>query len=177
MGLELLQMAQSLHGPRDNPINRQPPGRFPYLDELMADAQVRAALDTAWRDTNADTIPVTAGCEQGGWIYMDLRTGRLTIVRQPNSLGAPAAPGQNQRGAFCINLGTPPRRPGAAIVGQFHTHPSVPFTGASDGDRALGGQYGVPCIVRGRNNQYDYTGTPRRSGTLADAARNPGYPS
>jgi hypothetical protein len=133
-------------------------------------------LDQAWRDTNADVIPVTAGVEQGGWIYMNLRTGQLTIVRKPNVLRAEPGAGQNQCGAFDISLSNPPAMSGSALVGIFHTHPSVPFTGASDADIQLGDQQGVPGIVRGRNSALDYTGTPKRTGTLTEASRYSGFP-
>jgi hypothetical protein len=161
---------------RDNPINRHPPTRFPYLEEIMRDPQVVQALDQAWRETNADTIPVTAACEQGGWIYMNLRTGRLTIRRQDNRLRRPARPGQNQGGAFDISLDPCPTVNGSILVAYFHTHPSVPFTGASDPDRALGGQHGVPGIVRGREGRYDFTGPERRAGDFRSAERYPGFP-
>src|SRR4051794_8097956 len=69
---------------RTNPINRQPPTRFPYVDEILRDLTVQNAIQQAWRDTNADADPITAACEQGGWIYMDLRSGRLSIRRKAN---------------------------------------------------------------------------------------------
>jgi len=161
---------------RDNPINRRPPTRFPYLEEIMRDPAVQMALDQAWRDTNANTVPVTAAAEQGGWIYMDLQTGRLTILRQQNPLLAPRRPGENQPGAFSILLDPPPIVPGSVVVAQFHTHPSVPFTGASGTDRQLGNLYGVPGIVRGRGTQYDFTGPERRVDQLSTARSNPGFP-
>jgi hypothetical protein len=161
---------------RDNPINRAPPSRFPYLEELMRDPQVIRALDQAWRDTNADVIPVTAASEQGGWIYMNLRTGRLTIIRKDNPLLPPERPGENQRGAFKIRLDPCVIVPGSILVACFHTHPSVPFTGSDGDDRDLGVQYGVPGIIRGRNIQYDFVGPERRAGDFHTAARFPGFP-
>ena len=160
----------------DNPINRHSPTRFPYLEEIMRDPGVVAALDLAWRDTNADTIPVTTAAEQGGWIYMNLRTGRLTIIRKRNQLGPPGRPGENQTGYLSIHLDPCPVVAGSVLVATFHTHPSVPFTGASDTDRALGTSQGVPGIVRGRNGQYDFTGPERRAGDFASAGRYPGFP-
>jgi hypothetical protein len=161
---------------RDNPINRHPPTRFPYLEEIMRDRQVARAVDQAWTETNADVVPVAAAAEQGGWIYMNLRTGCLTIVRQNNALRAPRRPGQNQPGAFQIALEPCPTVPGSVLVAYFHTHPSVPFTGASDTDRQLGGQHGVPGIVRGREFRYDFTGPERRAGDFHTAGRYPGFP-
>ena len=161
---------------RDNPINRRPPTRFPYVEEIMRDPAVIAALDQAWRDTNADTIPVTAAAEQGGWIYMNLQTGRLTILRQSNPLRPPLRPGENQQGAFNISLDPCPIVAGSVLVASFHTHPSVPFSGASDPDRNLGRLHGVPGIVRGRGGQYDFTGPERRAGDFNSASRHPGFP-
>ena len=160
----------------DNPINRRPPARFPYLEEIMRDPIVTAALAQAWRDTNADIVPVTAASEQGGWIYMNLRTGRTTVMRKNNPLRPPARPGENQRGAFDIALDPCPIVPGSILVAYFHTHPTVPFTGASDPDRQLGRLHGLPGIVRGRDGQYDFTGPERRAGVFADGWRYPGFP-
>jgi hypothetical protein len=160
----------------DNPINRCPPTRFPYLEEIMRDPAVVAALDLAWRDTNADIVPVISAAEQGGWIYMNLRTGRLTIIRKENRLGPANRPGENQQGYLNINLNSPQLIAGSVVVAIFHTHPSVPFTGASDPDRALDTFHGVPGIIRGRDGQYDFTGPERRAGDFQSAARYPGFP-
>src|SRR5262245_24514875 len=129
---------------RDNPINRRPPTRFPYLSELMRNGTVLAALDQAWRDTNADVRPIQNASEQGGWIYMNMRTGQLTIVRKDNPLGPPTRPGTNQQGYLTIDLNNPPRVADSVVVANFHTHPSEPFTGASGDDRQINSRYGVP---------------------------------
>lgn len=142
----------------------------------MHDPTVITALNEAWRDTNADTIPVTAAAEHGGWIYMNLRTGRLTIIRQRNPLRPPRRPGENQQGAFSISLDPCPIVSGSVLVAYFHTHPSVPFSGADDVDRDLGTLHGVPGIVRGRDGQYDFTGPERRAGDFNTAGRYPGFP-
>jgi hypothetical protein len=141
----------------------------------MADPDVQAALDLAWTQTHADVVPVTAAVEQGGWIYMDLRSGRLHIERKYNALGQPRGPGQNEEGAFNIDLNYPPVVPGSCVVAMFHTHPSFPFTGCSDYDLQLGEQFGVPGIVRGRDHHRDFHGIPRRSG-FAEAAQHPRFP-
>lgn len=161
---------------RDNPVNRHPPTRFPYLEEIMRDLTVISALDSAWRDTNADVIPVTNAAEQGGWIYMNLRTGVLIVRRQSNPLRPPRRAGENQQGAFNIALDPCPTVPGFVLVAVFHTHPTVPFTGASDTDRQLGTAYGVPGIVRGRDGLYDFTGPERRAGNFSSAWQFPGFP-
>jgi hypothetical protein len=161
---------------RDNPINRHPPTRFPYLSELMRDPTVLSALDLAWHDTNADVRPITMASEQGGWIYMNIVTGRISIERKANPLGQPTNDGTNQQGYLTIDLHDPTRVPGSVVVANFHTHPSNPFTGASDQDRQVTSGYGVPGIVRGQNAAYSMTGTPRRFGNFATALQNPGYP-
>lgn len=162
---------------QSNPINRRPPTRFPYVDELMIDPRVIAALELAWLDTNADGDRVTAGCEQGGWIYMNLQTGQLTILRKHNELLPPERPGLNQRGAFNICLDNPPLVAGSVVVANFHTHPSIPFTGPSGDDFQLADHYGVPGIVRGRNGAVEFTGRfPFRCGDFRTANRWPGYP-
>ncbi|MEO5858740.1 MAG: hypothetical protein ABIR33_07310 [Pyrinomonadaceae bacterium] len=140
----------------------------------MRDPTVLSALDAAWRDTNADVIPIVAAVEQGGWIYMDLRSGRISIARKDNRLQAPRGQGGNQAGYADIDLNNPPTVAGSIVVANFHTHPMTPFGGASDPDIQLANGYGVPGIVRGQNNAYDMTGTMRRIGPFTNPT--PGYP-
>jgi hypothetical protein len=161
---------------RDNPINRHPPRRFPFLSELMRDASVLDQINRAWRDTNADVRPIIMASEQGGWIYMDMTTGRLTFRRKDNPLGPPTTDGTNQRGYLTIDLNNPPTVAGSVVIANFHTHPSDPFTGASDPDRQLNSGYGVPGIVRGQGGAYSMTGTPKRIGNFNNALQYPGYP-
>lgn len=107
---------------RTNPINRRNPTRAPFVQELLRDPVVQAALDQAWRDTQADDSAHgnPNAREQGGWIYLNLRTGQLTIRRSrrypPNR--------------FSISLDPPDIVEGSAVVGTFHTHPSDPFAPA-----------------------------------------------
>jgi proteasome lid subunit RPN8/RPN11 len=149
-----------------NPINRRPPTRAPYVEELLRTEIVQQALDDAWHDTHADDSAHgnPQAIEQGGWIYMDVRTGRLTIRR------ARATSYQH------IMLDQPDVVEGSTIVAVFHTHPADPFTGASDPDRQLAeGVEGVPSIVLGRNSQIDIVGPDRRAGEWRTSSRVPGW--
>lgn len=61
----------------------------------------------------ADTPPPVGVHEEGGWIYLNLITGALTMRRA-------AAGGQAN-----INLGGPPKVKDSIVAGTFHTHPNV----------------------------------------------------
>ena len=82
-----------------------PPTHAPSAAELLADAVVRAALDRAW----SDSLPAdpTARHEEGGWIYLDLTTGRLSTQR---CLAV---------GTAGIDLSKPPTVYGSIVVGKF----------------------------------------------------------
>jgi hypothetical protein len=152
---------------RTNPINGgRPAGRAPFVDELLASPLVQRAFAEAWRDTNADdTIHGNPhASEQGGWIYMALGNGSLSIRRARHHT------------VSSIRLDPPDIVAGSVIVATFHTHPGSPFTGASDFDRQLSIQQGVPGFVLGRSGQLDIVGPERRAGDWSRAPLEPGFP-
>src|SRR5262249_60674469 len=71
---------------------------------------VQAALDRAWAASQPDDP--AARHEEGGWIYMDAKTGQITIQRAARGILGE------------IDLSKPPPVVGAVVVGKFHTHPN-----------------------------------------------------
>jgi hypothetical protein len=62
------------------------PTRAPTIDELQQAPAVLQALEQAWLDSLSD-IPAERH-EEGGWIYLNLKTGELTAARAPRGLQA-----------------------------------------------------------------------------------------
>jgi hypothetical protein len=139
-----------------------PPIRPPTADELRAHPFVRQALEAAWQDSLADD-PVLRH-EEGGWIYMNLVTGEITVLRAPH--GEMSA----------IDLGKPAVLLDAVVVGKFHTHPNPTAEGwegrPSPGDRIVDARHGVPDLIRADDGIY-VSGPAARRGSLAG---NAGYP-
>jgi hypothetical protein len=133
--------------------------------ELMADPTVRAAMQAAWTDTHADEPGRPRAQEQGGWVYIDLRTGAITVRRaQPFPLGSPG-------GTYRIRLSDPPLVAGSVIVGVFHTHPS-----GSTHDELDQVAYVPEFIVRGSGPLIESYGQPIRAGSWSAAAAHPLFP-
>jgi hypothetical protein len=136
--------------------------RPPTVDELRQDATVQQALEDAW----LDSLPHDSALrhEEGGWIYMDLNTGHLTVRR--------AAPGLQAE----LEIGNPPVVADCILVGTFHTHPNPMDEGwdpgPSDADQAFHAQYGLPGLIRADDGVHS-TGPDSRRGGLAGG---PGYP-
>lgn len=139
-----------------------PPTRPPTAAELMNDPAVQAAMDQAW----ADSLPGDPARrhEEGGWIFMDLTTGRLSTARAP-------AGSLTQ-----LSLAGPPVIPGSIVVGTFHTHPNPstqrwnPRPSATDQRSAA--YSGVPWLIRSDVGVF-HTGPNGRRGGLAGG---PGFP-
>src|SRR5438552_6116676 len=114
-----------------------PPSRAPSASELLNDPVVQAALEAAWLDSKADDL--SQRHEEGGWMYLDLITGQLTIERA--SVG-------NRAG---IDLDHPPLLQGSVVVGVFHTHPNPAAEGwdprPSRNDQYLDALNGVPDLI------------------------------
>ncbi|HBL61889.1 MAG TPA: hypothetical protein DDZ80_26805, partial [Cyanobacteria bacterium UBA8803] len=113
----------------------------PDYNTLIADPTVQAALTTAWTNSNpAVPGPGTTQHEEGGWIYLNLITGNISVT--PQTSGGQAA----------INLSNPPIVADSIVVGMFHTHPNLGpgwAPGPSPADQRLDAQDGVPDIVVG----------------------------
>jgi hypothetical protein len=109
-------------------------------------------MDEAWKDSHPEDRKLSH--EEGGWVYVDLKTLAVTTRR--------ATP----IGKETIDLGDPPVVPGSVVVASFHTHP-VPsaerYVGPSQNDVTLARRRGVPNLIR--NDQGD------------DSTSYPGYES
>jgi hypothetical protein len=139
-----------------------PPTCAPTAAELQTDPVVQQALEQAWLDSDPGD-PVYRH-EEGGWIYLDTTTGKITIERA-------------QRGhKSSINLSKPPTLAGSVVVGKFHTHPQPAaegwFTGPSADDQRTDALHGVPDLIRAEDGVH-VSGPQSRRGGLAGG---PGYP-
>ena len=139
-----------------------PPTRSPTASQLQNAPVVMQALAEAWIDSQADD-PAQRH-EEGGWIYMDLSTGDLTIRRAARGVAA------------AIDLSNPPLLPGLIVVGKFHTHPQPTAEGwnprPSPGDQRVDDLHGVPDLIQADDGIY-LSGPASRRGGLTGG---PGYP-
>lgn len=132
-------------------------------EELLGKAEVQAALEEAWKDSQADDSAKRH--EEGGWIYQHTTTNAITVRR---------APAGKQK---CINLNSPPSVADSVVVGEFHTHPNptsegwVP--GPSSTDRRLDERDGVPDLIRADDGVH-VSGPDTRRGGLTGGS---GFPS
>jgi hypothetical protein len=143
-------------------MSTNPPTRPPTAAELLNDSLVRQAMEEAWVDSQPDD-PM-ARHEEGGWIYMDTRTGLVSTRR---------APAGTRSG---VDLASPPTVAGSVVVGTFHTHPNPTdegwYPGPSPLDDASAAHSGVPWLIRSDNGLYQ-TGPDSRRGGLTGGI---GYP-
>jgi hypothetical protein len=139
-----------------------PPSRAPTAAELLQDAEVQAALDQAWIDS-APGDPMHRH-EEGGWIYLDVNSGSLTIQRATRGTGAG------------IDLSKPPLILDRVVVGKFHTHPNPTaegwIPGPSEQDELMDDKHGVPDLIRADDGIH-FSGPLSRRGGLAGG---PGFP-
>jgi hypothetical protein len=127
-------------------LGRQPPVGF----ALRKRTAVREAFSAAW----ADSEPGPDGHEEGGWIYLDLVTGAISVRR------ADPEASLSKR----IQLGYPPTVDDAVLIGTFHTHPIPgPYQGfASDADEDLARKWKVPSAVIPGEGRSKWFGVPVR---------------
>lgn len=135
----------------------------PTAAELEVHPVVSQTLEAAWADSRPDDP--TGRHEEGGWIYMNVTTGQITVLR--------ATPGRRA----AINLKHPPPVAGSVVVGKFHTHPNPTAEGWDPGpspsDIMVDANHGVPDLIRADDGIH-YCGPDSRRGGLAG---NPGYPA
>jgi len=114
------------------------PTRAPTLDELQQAPAVLQALEHAWLDSLSG-IPAERH-EEGGWIYLNLKTGELTAAPAPRGLRAE------------LEISSPPLFPDCVIVATFHTHPNPTSEGwdpgPSDTDEEVLTHLGAPGLIR-----------------------------
>jgi hypothetical protein len=135
----------------------------PTAAELVSNSTIRDELEHAWTDSQSDDP--AARHEEGGWIYMNIQTGELSVIR--------ADPG----GRAVVDLSRPPTTEGWVVVGKFHTHPNPTAEGwapgPSDSDRRVDAMHGVPDLIRA-DNAICFSGPDRRRGAIVGS---PGYPA
>jgi hypothetical protein len=135
----------------------------PTAAELLRETAVVRGLELAW----IDSLPGDSQNrhEEGGWIYMDLTTGALSVRRSPKGSGD------------SIDLKAPPEIGGSVVVATFHTHPNPSAEGWHPGpswdDTQAAFEDGVPCLIRADNGLHA-TGPNARRGGLAGPSGFPG---
>ncbi len=120
-------------------------GRIPpTYHQLIRNGTVRAALGAAWTASDpAVNPPVVNQHEEGGWVFLNLVTGDISVRRAPRGAGA------------AIDLTGPPTVVDSIVVGVFHTHPNLGpgwIAGPSPEDRTIDAADGIPDIVVGSND-------------------------
>ena len=139
--------------------------RAPTRKELIAHPIVRRAIEQAWLDSKPDDPERRH--EEGGWIYLNVRTGAVFTHRA--ALGKCAS----------IDLSSPVLYVDSVIVGTFHTHPHPPdgsyLEGPSRSDEQMDRSRGVPGIVRSWSGYHAY-GCERRESLVGRTGFFPGTP-
>jgi hypothetical protein len=140
-----------------------PPKGAPTASELLEDSAVIQMLDQAWVDSQPGDP--RARHEEGGWIFMNVSTGEITIRR--------ALPGMQT----AIDLSDPPLQSDCFVVGKFHTHPNPTSEGWNPGpspsDFAIDERHGVPDLIRADDGIH-LSGPESRRGGLSGEH---GYPA
>jgi len=138
------------------------PTRVPTASELLIHPVVVQSLEDAWRDSSPEES--LQRHEEGGWILLEVSSGRITAFRAPVG------------GMADIDLCLPTMLPGTIVVATFHTHPNPTNEGWEPGpspeDTESAWLLGVPCLIRADNGVYS-TGPDSRRGGLTGG---PGFP-
>src|SRR5260370_35796767 len=137
-------------------MNANPyPSHAPTVSEMLADRDVLQWLEQAWNDSLPNG-PATRH-EEGGWIYLELTTGRLIARRHAGGSQAD------------LDLTNPPLLAGCVIVATFHTHPNPSADGwdpaPSPDDTDSANRLGVPCLSRADDGTHTTGPACRRAGT------------
>jgi RHS repeat-associated protein len=147
----------------------------PTAKELMKNPEVKKALSDAWEASNNDFRKTLRYREHGGWIYMNTKTGKISV-----RLATPGA-FEDVAGYVGMNLNHPPAVADSIVVGDFHTHPrpdskqSMP----SPDDIAGENRRNVPGLIQfGPGNQTRAYGPNRAGGGDKALSRTqvPGFP-
>ena len=139
------------------------PSNPPTATDLLNHPIVQRALEQAWTDSLSHDAVLRH--EEGGWIYMNLTTGEISIRRAPAGLQA------------ALDLSSPPGVPGCVVVGKLHTHPNPTSDGWDPGpsavDRVVDARHGVPDLIRADDGVHTSGPLSRRGGLAGD----PRYPA
>lgn len=151
--------------------------QFPDYAQIVGDADVRAAVDTAWGATKADcTEAPNRRREHGFWIHLNTAEDRYEVGA--TVFGAWSGPGAGAAVSLPARPADNPASPGACDAGatypvaSFHTHTPTTFRaaavpdgatrpiGPSAGDNAADNTDDVPGVV------YDYVESPGGSHSI-----------
>jgi len=112
--------------------------KIPDFNNLTANHAMITAFRQAWQASNASIHPNHGQHEEGGWIYLNIITGGLSVTRQVAGAGA------------AINLSAPAVQADSVVIAKFHTHPNLGphwVHGPSGADTTNGALHGVPSVV------------------------------
>jgi hypothetical protein len=111
--------------------------KAPTFDELRKDSTVLQAINDAWQASDVGVRDLVAQPhEEGGWVFMNLIDGSLSIER--------ATPQYTD----AIKVEPAPQVPDSVLVALFHTHPTLgPKAGPSPHDLREDKRRGVPNLV------------------------------
>jgi hypothetical protein len=150
-------------------------GRALSASELLANSTVNGAINDAWADS-LPMMPVakstgqlsTHNHEEGGWIYMNLVTGKVVIRRQEaegNTSIELDATGEVDK--IWISLERPPKVEDCVLVATFHVHPNdARFDGVSEDDWRSADSGQIPGLIRLKSGK-GWFGSIERRDTLA----------
>lgn len=111
--------------------------RAPTFEELRRHPTVYEAITAAWSASDIGVKDaVTEAHEEGGWIYLNLIDGSISIVR--------ATPTHTD--AIALEPAPLPE-PHNVLVGMFHTHPTLRNRGPSRHDLVNDARRGIPNLV------------------------------
>ena len=133
----------------------------PAAGPLLADGAVQGQLASAW--AASQVADPAKRHEEGGWIYLNLITGAITVTRA--TAGAQAS----------IQLSSPPTEDDSVVVGYFHTHPNPTaegwLPGPSPADLRNAPKRQVPAFIRADDGDHTYG-----AGSRLHLAGDRGYP-
>jgi hypothetical protein len=123
----------------------------PSAGPLLADGAVQGQLASAW--AASDVADPAKRHEEGGWIYLNLITGAITVTRA--TAGAQAS----------IQLSSPDEEDDSVVVGYFHTHPNPTSEGWNPGpskpDLRNAPKRQVPAFIRADDGDHTYGAAQR----------------
>ena len=118
---------------------------IPNAGQLQGDGAVKGAMESAWSKSSPFPGDPSKRHEEGGWFYMNLLTGSISVVM---TSGKEAS----------IDLGGSPDVGDSVLVGYFHTHPNPSKepdesgkqwkAGPSPADLGLASAFEVPAFIR-----------------------------
>ncbi len=138
-------------------------------EELKDHPDVIQQLNEAWDDSLPMMPPATSkddiesgNHEEGGWIYLNLVTGKLEF-KKADKLRIIVRAGTPPE--MAIDLSLPPTLDDAVIIANYHIHPNEPGVyaeGPSGDDYATIDSYGIPGLMKDWKKVWVYGSVPMR---------------